>query len=170
MSAGSNLSWIGLGLIGLAFMAPSLPQGQADAPAAPDGKKPAAIAAPVQAGNGLASRELVRAEDGHFYADAQVNGARVRFMIDTGASMVVLTREDAQRAAIALPSERMAAYGAGGEIEVIPISIERIAIGPIEARDVRAAIADQVHVSLLGQSFLSRIGTVEIRGDRMVLR
>ena len=84
--------------------------------------------------------------------------------------MVVLTRADAQRAAIALPSERMAARGAGGEIEVIPVSIDRIAIGPLEARDVRAAIAEEVPVSLLGQSFLSRVGTVEISGDRMVLR
>jgi len=170
MSAGSNLTWIGLGLVGFAFMAPSLPDREPAAPDAGGGKKPTVAAASVPSGNGLASRELTRAADGHFYAVAQVNGARIRFMIDTGASIVVLTPDDAQRAAIALPSERVAARGVGGEIEVIPVSIDRIALGPLEARDVRAAVADQVHVSLLGQSFLSRIGTVEISGDRMVLR
>jgi len=170
MSAGSNLAWIGLGLIGFALFAPSAPSTSSHAPEAGGGDKKPVAAASLQAGNGLASRELERAPDGHFYAEAQVNGARIRFMVDTGASIVVLTPADAQRAAISLPSERMTARGAGGEIEVIPVSIERIAVGPLEARNVRAAVADQVHVSLLGQSFLSQIGTVEISGDRMVLR
>lgn len=174
MSAGSNLTWVGLGLVGFALLAPTGGGTFSNSSAAVSieeagGKKPG-LDAPVQAGNGLASREIIRAPDGHFYADAQVNGARIRFLIDTGASMVVLTPADAQRAAIALPAERMTARGAGGEIEVIPVSIERIAIGPLEARNVRAAIAEQVGVSLLGQSFLSQIGTVEISGDRMVLR
>ena len=137
MSVGGNLTWIGLGLIGAALLAPSLPDGGAPAPVAAGDKKPLAALPPAPAGNGLAARELRRAPDGHFYAEAQVNGARIRFLIDTGASMVVLTPEDAQRAAIALPAERMIAQGAGGEIEVIPVSIERIAIGPLEARDVR---------------------------------
>jgi aspartyl protease family protein len=121
-------------------------------------------------GNGYASQELVRDRNGHFYAEAQVNGARIRFMIDTGASVVALTRDDAQRAGIAFGSERARAIGAGGEVEVIPVTIDRIAIGPLEARDVRGAVADDLPVSLLGQSFLSRVGSVEIRGDRMVLR
>jgi aspartyl protease family protein len=53
---------------------------------------------------------------------------------------------------------------------VIPVTIDRVAIGPLEARDVRAAVADQLQVSLLGQSYLERVGSVEISGDRMVLR
>ena len=91
-------------------------------------------------------------------------------MIDTGASVVALTRDDAQRAGIAFSSERARAIGAGGEVEVIPVTIDRIAIGPLEAREVRGAVADNLPVSLLGQSFLSRVGSVEIHGDWMVLR
>jgi aspartyl protease family protein len=53
---------------------------------------------------------------------------------------------------------------------VTPLTIERIAIGPLEARGVAGAVARELPISLLGQSFLSRVGTVEIRGDRMVLR
>lgn len=169
MSAGSTFAWVGLGLIGVALLAPSLPRGEPVAPVPQAATKPAA-AAPVPAGNGLASRTLARGEDGHFYADALVNGARIRFLVDTGASVVALTPADAQRAGIALPSERARARGAGGEIEVIPVTIDRIALGLLEARDVRGAVAEALPVSLLGQSFLSQVGTVEISGDRMTLR
>jgi aspartyl protease family protein len=179
MSAGSTLAWLGLGLIGVALLAPSLNHNDALPPPdtqarvadavgrfAENGGKPSE----GSAGNGFASRELERSPDGHFYADAQVNGAQIRFMVDTGASVVALTPADAQRAGIALPTERAHAMGAGGEVEVIPVTVDRIAIGPLEVRGVRGAVADRLTVSLLGQSFLSQIGTVEIRGDRMTLR
>jgi len=169
MSEGSTLVLAAIGLIGIAVLAPSLDRAEAPA-VAPHQPAAPAPAAPSQAGNGAASRALTRSADGHFYADAQVNGARIRFMIDTGATMVALTPADAQRAGIALPSERSKAIGAGGEIEVIPVTIERIALGAFEARGVRGAVAEQLPVSLLGQSFLNQIGTVEISGDRMVLR
>lgn len=172
MSTGSNIVWLGAGLIGLAVLTPSLKPGEPPPP--PDSEKRVTDAvarfAPEQAGNGFASREISRAPDGHFYLDAQVNGAQVHFLVDTGASMVALTTADAQRAGIALPSERATAQGAGGAVEVMPVTIERIAVGPLEARGVEGAVARQLGVSLLGQSFLARVGTVEISGDRMVLR
>lgn len=172
MAASDNIVWLGVGLIGLALLTPSFRPDEAPSPPGP--KKPAAEAiagfAPEPAGNGSARREIVRSPDGHFYLDAQVNGAQVRFLVDTGASMVALTPADAQRAGIALPSERATARGAGGDVEVMPVTIERIAAGPLAARDVPAAIAPRLEISLLGQSFLERVGTVEISGDRMVLR
>jgi aspartyl protease family protein len=174
MSTGSNFVWIGLGLVGFAFLAPSLRKGDvmppSDTPApvaqVADDNKPGG----GNAGNGYASRELVRSSDGHFYADAQVNGAQIRFIIDTGASMVALTPADAQRAGIALPSERARARSASGEVEIIPVTVDRIAVGALESRGVRGAVVPQLEVSLLGQSFLRHVGTVEIRGDRMILR
>jgi aspartyl protease family protein len=176
MSSGGNIVWLGLGLLGFAFLAPNFKSGPPSPPSA-EARKPlaapmtnAAPAASPTAGNGFASREILRDPDGHFYLDAQVNGAQVHFLIDTGASMVALTPADAQRAGIALPSERMTAQGAGGAIEVIPVTIERIAAGPLEARGVDGAVARDLPISLLGQSFLSRVGNVQISGDRMVLR
>jgi aspartyl protease family protein len=173
MSLGSNLGWAGVGLIAFAFLAPTLrpappTAAKPDKPAVQSATAPVPAAAPVSVN--LARRELVRAADGHFYADAMVNGAQVHFLIDTGASMVALTAADAQRAGIALPAERVIARGAGGTIEVAPIVIERIAIGPLEARGVAGAVARELPISLLGQSFLERVGRVEISGDRMVLR
>jgi aspartyl protease family protein len=173
MSATGNVVLFGLGLIGFAFLAPSLRT--AGPPAQPPADKPAPFA-PAQAsaaasvGNGYASRTIARAPDGHFYLDALVNGAEIHFLVDTGASMVALTPADAQRAAIALPDTRITAQGADGAIEVRPVKIDRIAFGPLEAREVDGAVAANLPISLLGQSFLSRVGTVEISGDRMVLR
>ena len=169
MSAGSTLIWAGLGLIAVALLAPSLQR--AEAPEAVPVQPAAAAPAPEPAAlPGAAGREYRRSADGHFYVEAQVNGARIRFIVDTGATMVALTPADAQRAGIALPSERGKAMAAGGEVEIIPVTIDRIALGPLEARDVRGAVAQALPVSLLGQSFLGQVGSVEIRGDTMVLR
>jgi len=178
MSIGSNMTWIGLGLVAFAFLAPSFPGGGESEPvaaSATDGEKPArAASAPsVRSGGpspGLSPRSVSRSADGHFYLDARVNGAPVRFMVDTGATMVALTPADARRAGIALPSEREIARGAGGEIEVIPVTIDRISAGEQEARGVRGAVVEELSVSLLGQSFLREVGSVEISGDRMTLR
>ena len=174
MSSGANIVWLGLGLIGFAFLAPSFKSGPSPAPSAATKRAGADAGQPPapsnSIGNGLARREILRAADGHFYLDAQVNGAQVHFLVDTGASMVALSTADAQRAGIAVPSERLTAQGAGGAVEIMPVTIERIAVGPLEARGVDGAIAPQLPVSLLGQSFLSRIGTVEIHDDRMTLR
>jgi aspartyl protease family protein len=117
-----------------------------------------------------APRELRRGPDGHFYAEAQVNGTTIRFLVDTGASVVVLRREDAQRAGLQMPSERSVAMGVGGPVEVTPVVLDRVAIGGIEARQVQAAVAEDLPVSLLGQSWLQRLHSVEIHGDTMVLR
>ena len=171
MSTGGSVFWAGVVILGVVLMAPNLDSAESPPPpveAPPEAPPPERE--PSQAGNGYNSQELKRDADGHFYAEAQVNGARIRFMVDTGASFVALTRDDAQRAGIQLGSERSTAVGAGGPIEVVPVTIDRIAIGTLEATDVRGAVADELGVSLLGQSFLERIGTVEIRGDRMVLR
>jgi len=174
MSAGGQIFWLAAIAAGVAFVAPSLHPGE-QKPAPPQGQVEAAEAVadeplPIRIGNGYAAQELVREPDGHFYADAQVNGAQVRFMIDTGASFVALTREDAQRAGIPLNGERSTAMGVGGAVQVSPVTIERIAIGSLAATQVQGAVADDLNVSLLGQSFLAQVGSVEIRDDRMVLR
>jgi len=176
MTAGNGLIIGGVALIGVGMLSPifrheSKPVAPANesVTAAHSLSRPKRISStdPVTA---AAPRELQRGPDGHFYADAQVNGTTVRFMVDTGASVVVLTPQDAQRAGIQLPSERSMAMGVGGPVETIPVTLDRIAVGGIEARGVQAAVVDELPVSLLGQSYLQRVSSVEIRGDRMVLR
>jgi aspartyl protease family protein len=176
MSSGSALAFAGAALLGVAVIAPTLKSGSPGASASGEavpaanavtGPKRVSATDPVTA---PAPRQLQRGPDGHFYADAQVNGTTIRFMVDTGASVVVLTHADAQRAGLQLPAERAMAMGVGGPIEIIPVTLDRVAVGGIEARGVQAAVADTLPVSLLGQSYLQRLGSVEIRGDTMVLR
>lgn len=133
---------------------------------------PSAPQAPAGARDQLGARyEIKRSADNHFYAEAQVNGALIRFLVDTGASSVVLTRDDAQRAGIAAGEFTAEAIGAGGRVRLMPVAIGRLALGPLEASDVPAMVAESgLPVSLLGQSYLAKIGSVSIQGDMMVLR
>lgn len=142
-------------------------------PSPPKASVPNIPAPPPRAGNGFARHTLARAPDGHFYADARINGARAEMMVDTGASVVVLSRADARAAGVRLSRNGFTARAqtAGGEIALHPVVIGRLAIGPLVARDVPAMVAEEdVPVSLLGQSFLSRVENVEIRGDEMRMR
>src|SRR3546814_11309539 len=79
--------------------------------------------------------------DGHFYADAQVGAATVHFLIDTGATAVALSRADAQRAGISPRAGEFTgtARTANGTVPLKPVTIDRIRIGPLEARNVAGA-------------------------------
>jgi aspartyl protease family protein len=132
-----------------------------------------AASVPEVAGNGLAGVTLTRSADGHFYADATINGATIHVLVDTGASTVALTRADAQAAGVQFgPGDFTAtAQTAGGRVAMKPVMLDRVGIGAIEARNVDAVVIDSaMTVSLLGQSWLRRVGNVQIAGDRMVLR
>ena len=115
---------------------------------------------------------LYRDVSGHFLTDAMVDGRAVRFMVDTGATSVVLTMADAQRAGIPFDPATFTVIGRGvsGDVRGTMIKLQSLTIGDHEVRDVEAAIvADGLDISLLGQSWLSKIGTVQISGDVMTL-
>ena len=117
--------------------------------------------------------EIIRSADGFFYVDAQVNGAPVRFLVDTGASTVVLSKEDARRAGIAIaPDEFNEQAGtAAGRTPMARTVLAHVSTGWDERRNVDAAIAGgELQVSLLGQSWLAQINSVTITRDRMVFR
>lgn len=124
----------------------------------------------VDLGSGAITLE--RASDGHFYADVQVNGAPVNFMIDTGASSIALTREDAQRAGVLLTpgKDEVVGNGASGDVKGQFVTLDRVNLGIKEVRGAQAAVLYGGTQSLLGQSFLSQFGSVAIEGDRMILR
>ena len=124
----------------------------------------------VEVGSG--SVTLERAGDGHFYAEAQVNGMPVKFLVDTGASAIALSREDAQRAAVTVDPamDEIIGSGASGPVKGQMVKLDRISLGPTEVQDVQAAVLAGGQQSLLGQSFLSQFEAVTIEGDKMVLR
>jgi aspartyl protease family protein len=117
--------------------------------------------------------EIVRT-GGSFSIGAQVNGAHVPMALDTGASSVVLTQEDAKAAG--LPLEVLAytvnVDTANGRARAAPVTLDRLAVGGIIERSVPALIAQrgQLHTSLLGMSFLNRLESWEVRGDQLLMR
>ena len=115
---------------------------------------------------------LERAVDGHFYADIDVSGATAHMLVDTGATTVALTGEDAEAIGITWnPDEvRPVASGASGPVYGVPVTIERMALGQLEVENVEAVVVPEgLGISLLGQSFLSRIQRVEMEAGKMVL-
>jgi len=115
---------------------------------------------------------LERERNGHFYTYAEVNGQPVRFVVDTGASFVALTVQDAKRLGIPFsPGEfEIIGEGASGLIRGKLVQLDSVEIDGKRVTNVKAAILEGSRLSLLGQSYLSRMGEVQMRGDYMVLR
>lgn len=118
--------------------------------------------------------ELRRAWDGHYRADALVNGVEMRLLVDTGASMVLLPYESVERMGIdpAKLEFTLPVTTANGRSTVAPLQIATISIGDIEVRDVTAAVAHpgRLKSGLLGMSFLDKVDETTFRGDRLILR
>jgi clan AA aspartic protease (TIGR02281 family) len=117
--------------------------------------------------------ELWRESDGLFYVHGAVNGLVVRFLVDTGASMIVLTTDDAQRvgAFVQAESVKVNAETANGKSEMAKVTLHSMKVGSIGAEAVPAVVAqDGLKVSLLGQNWLSHLRSVRIDGDRMLLQ
>ena len=115
---------------------------------------------------------LPRNADGHFYAEVTVDGSSTHMLVDTGASVVALTGSDAEAAGLTWQPDdvKPVARGANGEVDGVRVKLDHVQLGDLELRDVDAIVVPQgLGVSLLGQSFLQRIGKVEIGNDKMVL-
>lgn len=116
--------------------------------------------------------ELPRHADGHYYVTAQVNGEPIVFVVDTGATDIVLTREDAEAAG--LDPDNLAYVGramtANGEVRTAPVRLDSLNIGPIRDENIVAVVNDgQMDQSLLGMSYLQRYSSVEISAGKLLL-
>jgi aspartyl protease family protein len=118
------------------------------------------------------SLEIPRSADGHFYADVDLNGAKLHMLIDTGATQIALSREDARSAGIAtsISMPNVIGEGADGSIHGEVVTIDRISLGNARAEAMPAVVLNGGGQSLLGQSFLAKFAAVEIHGDTMTLR
>jgi aspartyl protease family protein len=118
--------------------------------------------------------EIEAGHNGHFNTEAEVNGRRIEVMVDTGATLVALTYEDAERAGLYLNQGdfNRAVSTANGVARYAPVKLDRISIGDITVRDVPAAVAEpgRLKTSLLGMSFLSRLSRFDMRSGLLVLQ
>ena len=127
---------------------------------------------PVQKNLDFESAVLQRASDGHFYAFASVGGQEYRFLVDTGASMVALNAADAQAMGFEWGDEDIIPIGRGasGDVMGVPVTIESMELAGAQLSSVKAAIIPEgLDVSLLGQSFLSRVGNMQVSENEMTL-
>lgn len=117
---------------------------------------------------------LKKAWDGHFRAVTKINGENVGMLVDTGASLVLLSYEDAQ--IIGIKPETLdfsiPVITANGKAHIASVTLDSVQVGKIGLFGVRAAVAEKgkLHSSLLGMSFLSRIQETTFRRDTLVLR
>ncbi len=114
-----------------------------------------------------------RENDGHYWARADIGGIDVRFMVDTGASVVALTYRDAQR--LGLKPENLAFDSeirtAGGITYGARVRLPRVRIGRVEVHDVDAVILNAgLDQSLLGMTFLRELHSYEFRQGQLIIR
>jgi aspartyl protease family protein len=116
--------------------------------------------------------ELERSSSGHFYTHAKVNGQLVRFLVDTGATGVALTVADAERVGIDVDpaSFEIVGEGAAGPIRGQLVKLDSVEVEGKLVNDVSGAVLEGSNLSLLGQSYLTRMGEVQMSGEYMILR
>lgn len=118
--------------------------------------------------------EIQAGAHGHYFASAEINGRSVDVMVDSGASIVALTFDDARRAGLYIRdgdyTQRV--NTANGSARIAPVVLDRVSIGNITVRNVPAAVSEpgKLATSLLGMSFLSRLQRVDMRSGVLVLQ
>ncbi len=132
---------------------------------------PAPKAKPRSSGGSITLDKNPR--DGQFWTDARINNKKVTLLVDTGASAVALTPDDAKRAGIRLRSldYNIPVNTAGGQVMAARTTLKSVKVGPIKVKDVSAfVIPDGLHVSLLGMTYLGEVRKIEVSPDKMVLK
>lgn len=163
------LVWGGVGMLAWAALQ-AVPSGPEPARA---GRAIAPPPTPAVATAGGRQLTIPAGRGGHFYVDAQVDGTAVRFLVDTGATRVVLDPADARRIGIHVraPDFTGRAGTANGVVRIAPVTLRRVRIGPLALRHVEAAVNEApMGISLLGMSFLERLDGYAVERDRLVLR
>ena len=118
--------------------------------------------------------EVVRGRGGDFAVAAHINGAKVPMVLDTGASSVVLTQEAAKAAGLPIEvlNYTVNVDTANGRTQAAPVTLDRLAVGGLIERAVPALVVQpgQLKNNLLGMTFLNRLESWEVRGDRLRMR
>jgi aspartyl protease family protein len=119
------------------------------------------------------NRTLVYRADrrGHFNVTATVNGAAIRLVVDTGASLVALTLDDARAAGIGRSELvfNQLTQTANGRVRFAPVMLHEVRIGQLSIENVPAAVIESLDQSLLGMSFLTRLKSFEMREGALTI-
>lgn len=115
--------------------------------------------------------EIERDTQGQFHIELDAGGETVRFLVDTGADVVALTEDDAERLGLRPDpgAYRPILRTASGTGMAAPVQIDRLTIGGRDLEGVDAVVVPDLPVSLLGQSALRRLGSVTLQGDWLTI-
>jgi aspartyl protease family protein len=110
-------------------------------------------------------------EQGHVILDAAVNGAPIRMLVDTGASLITLTPADARAAGIDPAGLAFSGHvrTANGAARMAPLTLREVRIGQLSIYDVPGAVLENLEMSLLGMSFLARLQGYEMRNGKLTI-
>lgn len=142
-------------------------QARAEAMAA---QAPIAVAAPAASGS---AAQVVKAADGHYWAEAKIDGRAVRVLVDTGASVVALTREDALRLGVMLEASDFdkTVNTASGPARAAAVTLASVSVANARVDDVQALVVESgLEQSLLGMSYLGRLSAFEATPTGLTLR
>ena len=164
-------------LIALAGAVTTVGAAQALATLSPIGRpaaEPAAMVAQVEpATPSGAAASVSKSPDGHFWAQADVNGRGVRFLVDTGATAVALTAADAQRLGFA-PQDLDYSYTvttANGQARAARVKLNSVSVAGARIADVEAFVIERgLDTSLLGMTYLGRLSRCEATRHSLILR
>ncbi len=135
------------------------------------GQAQAATPVPVAATG--APGQVLKAADGHYWTDADIDGRAVRVMVDTGASVVVLTPADAARLGMNLTPDDFSGtvITASGPVRAAPVRLETVAVAGARVTAVEALVVEQgLPHSLLGMSYLGRLSSFSATPAGLTLR
>lgn len=116
--------------------------------------------------------EVPRSADGHYYLPVEVDGQTITFLVDTGASQIVLSSRDAERIGVDLNQLNYfgRALTANGEVRTAPVRLETVTLGPITDQNISAWVNEgELHQSLLGMDYLHLFSNIQFADGRMIL-
>ena len=126
----------------------------------------------VRSGAKAGPAQLSKSADGHYWADAMIDGRPVRVMVDTGASVVALTRNDALRLGLKLTPDDFTGkvITASGEVRAAPVELAAVAVGGARVEGEKALVVEEgLPHSLLGMSYLGRLSAFTATPDSLTL-
>ena len=115
---------------------------------------------------------LSKQSDGHYYLNLTVNDQTLTFMVDTGASQIVLSQKDAAKLGFKRDqlSYWLQAQTANGTVQMAPVRLEKITLGDFSDQNIQAVVnSGELRKSLLGMSYLNLFSSIEIKQNRMIL-
>lgn len=121
----------------------------------------------------IAAPAVLRAADGHYWAEASVDGRSMRMLVDTGASLVTLSRKDAKTLGVYVGDHEFThtLSTAAGPVKASPVTLDNLSVAGVRLNRVEAMVVDQeLPAPLLGMSYLGRLSAFEARPDGIVLK